>query len=67
MYEPDFWTSSAEAMELSIEGNRLIARETGLPVRRAEDPLTAVARGTGQVIDHIDSYWNVLENGQEVA
>ena len=47
--------------------DRLIARETGLPVRRAEDPLTAVARGTGQVIDHIDSYWNVLENGQEVA
>ena len=27
MYEPDFWTQSAEAMELTIEGNRLIARE----------------------------------------
>ena len=25
----DFWTSSAEAMELTIEGNRLIARELG--------------------------------------
>ena len=27
MYEPDFWTRQAEAMEMSIEGNRLIARE----------------------------------------
>jgi hypothetical protein len=27
MHEPDFWTQSAEAMELAIEGNRLIARE----------------------------------------
>ncbi len=27
MQEPDFWTTSAEAMELTIEGNRLIARE----------------------------------------
>jgi hypothetical protein len=27
MHEPDFWTNYADAMELSIEGNRLIARE----------------------------------------
>jgi hypothetical protein len=27
MQKPDFWTSYAEAMELSIEGNRLIAQE----------------------------------------
>jgi hypothetical protein len=27
MHEPDVWTQSAEAMELTIEGNRLIARE----------------------------------------
>jgi hypothetical protein len=27
MHEPDFWTNCAEAMELSIEGERLIARE----------------------------------------
>ena len=27
MHEPDFWTSYAEAMEMSIEGNRLIAQE----------------------------------------
>jgi len=29
MHEPDFWTNCADAMELSIEGNRLIAREIG--------------------------------------
>jgi hypothetical protein len=26
MPKPDFWTQSAEAMELTIEGNRLIAQ-----------------------------------------
>jgi hypothetical protein len=34
MYEPDFWARSAEAMELSIEGNRLIAHEIAGLVRR---------------------------------
>jgi hypothetical protein len=33
MYEPDFWTQSAEAMELTIEGNRLIAEEIAALVR----------------------------------
>jgi len=27
MHDSDFWTQSAEAMELSIEGRRLIAQE----------------------------------------
>jgi rod shape-determining protein MreB len=47
--------------------DRLIARETGLPVRRTDDPLTAVARGTGIILDQLESYWHVLESGQEVA
>jgi len=47
--------------------DRLIARETGLPVRKADDPLTAVARGTGIVLDQIDTYWNVLETGHDAA
>jgi hypothetical protein len=33
MHEPDFWTQSAEAMELTIEGNRLIAQEIAALVR----------------------------------
>ena len=47
--------------------DRMLARETGLPVRRADDPLTAVARGTGVVLDQIDSLWGVLEDGREIA
>jgi len=31
--------------------DKLIAEETGLPVMVAEDPLTAVVRGTGKVLD----------------
>jgi rod shape-determining protein MreB len=33
--------------------DKLIAEETGLPVHVAEDPLTAVAQGTGKVLDEI--------------
>jgi len=47
--------------------DKMLARETGLPVRRAEDPLTAVARGTGLVLDQLESYCAVLESGQEAA
>jgi hypothetical protein len=34
MQEPDFWTASAETMALTIEGNRLIAREMADMLRR---------------------------------
>jgi len=33
--------------------NKLIAKETGLPVHIAEDPLSAVALGTGKALDQI--------------
>jgi hypothetical protein len=29
MHEPDFWTNASDAMELRIEGNRLIAQAVG--------------------------------------
>ncbi len=31
--------------------DRIIAEETGLPVHVAEDPVTAVARGTGKILE----------------
>lgn len=37
-----------------------IRMETNLPVHVAEDPLTAVVRGTGKVIDNLNHYSKVL-------
>ncbi len=34
--------------------------ETSLPVHVAEDPLTAVVRGTGKILENINRYQNVL-------
>ncbi|HQT79200.1 MAG TPA: hypothetical protein PLD10_19270 [Rhodopila sp.] len=35
MIAPDFWAGSAEALELTIEGNRLLAAEMADLLRRA--------------------------------
>ncbi len=32
--------------------DKLISEETGLPVHIADDPLTAVVKGTGKVLDN---------------
>lgn len=37
-----------------------ISTETGVPVHVAEDPLTAVVRGTGKVLENIDNYRKVM-------
>lgn len=37
-----------------------LKRETSLPVHVAEDPLTAVVRGTGKVMEHFNDYASVL-------
>ena len=39
----------------------VIARETGLAVRIAEDPLTAVARGTGSMLEDLDALQEILQ------
>ena len=41
-------------------GDRLLAEETGLDVSVAEDPLTAVARGTAILIERLDEYESIL-------
>lgn len=44
--------------------DKLIANQTGIPVRMMEDPLTAVVRGTGVVLDDMDSLREVLIGDQ---
>lgn len=44
--------------------DKLVANETEMPVRMMEDPLTAVVRGTGIVLEELESLKHVLvENG----
>ena len=45
--------------------DKVIARETGLVVRHADDPITCVARGTGEVLERLDEYKTTLEQGDE--
>ena len=42
----------------------LISEETKIPVRVAEDPLTAVVRGTGIILEDIDALKDVLASTQ---
>jgi rod shape-determining protein MreB len=43
-----------------------IRRETNLPVHVAEDPLTAVVRGTGKVLEDLNAYSAVLIKSRRV-
>lgn len=45
--------------------NTVLAKETGLPVHVAENPLQAVVRGCGEFIEHIDQYGSALETGAD--
>jgi rod shape-determining protein MreB len=46
----------------------IIEQEVQLPVRVADDPLTSVARGTGEFLDQLDLYSRVLDSSaDEVA
>jgi len=40
--------------------DKRISEETKLPVYVGEDPLTAVARGTGRILENLDKYKSVL-------
>lgn len=44
--------------------DRLVADQTEMPVRMMEDPLTAVVRGTGIVLEDIEALRNVLVDNQ---
>ena len=40
--------------------DKLIAQETGLPVLRAEEPLTCVVRGCGMALEHLDKVQGIF-------
>jgi len=42
-----------------------IGEAVGLPVRMAEDPLTAVARGTGVFLDNLNEVKSILDQAEE--
>lgn len=45
----------------------IIEQEVQLPVRVADDPLTCVARGTGEFLDQLDLYSRVLDSSADEA
>lgn len=45
--------------------DRFLAHELKLPVRRCENPLEAVARGAGTIIENLDLYKSCLESEQD--
>jgi len=45
--------------------DKVIAKHTGLPVETSEDPLTAVARGTGIFLDNLKHFQGVLESADD--
>jgi len=42
--------------------DKMITKETGLPVEIAEDPLSCVAIGTGKALDQEETFSNMLVN-----
>ena len=42
--------------------DKLIAKETGLPVQRSEDPLSCVVLGSGKILDQFDQLKKLLLN-----
>ncbi|MCG8401459.1 MAG: rod shape-determining protein [Firmicutes bacterium] len=47
--------------------DRLVSEQTGMPVHLAEDPLLAVAYGTGRVLENIDILRKVLIQPKKLA
>ena len=45
--------------------DKLINRETGMPVYIAEYPLDCVAEGTGKILEDIDKYQDALTEHQK--
>jgi rod shape-determining protein MreB len=46
--------------------DRVVAKEAGLPVQVADQPLFAVARGTAAVLEQIDELSSMLESSRDI-
>jgi rod shape-determining protein MreB len=44
----------------------LVAKETKIPAKVIEDPMTAVVRGAGMVLENIDALEEVLVESEEL-
>ncbi len=60
IHDKGFWLAGGGALLRGLDG--LLAQNTNLKVNISEDPLTAVARGAGSVIEHIDFFRQVFIN-----
>lgn len=60
IHDKGFWLAGGGALIRGLD--KLLHEQTSLKVNIAEDPLTAVARGAGAVIEHMDFYREVFIN-----
>ncbi len=60
IHDKGFWLAGGGALLKGLD--KLLSRSTSLKVNIADDPLTAVARGAGSVIEHVDFYRQVFIN-----
>lgn len=60
IHDRGFWLAGGGALIRGLD--RLLNQVTSLRVNIADDPLTAVVRGAGAVIDHTDHYRQVFIN-----
>ncbi|MGC9196562.1 MAG: rod shape-determining protein [Syntrophobacteraceae bacterium] len=60
IHDTGFWLAGGGALIKGLD--KLLSQQTRLKVNIAEDPLTAIARGAGSVIDNVDFYRGVFIN-----